>query len=745
MSGRPAAAWWHIARRDLRAACTAPLLWLLLAAWLAVVHAVFALTLWSAHGAGGSLTPLYIEALWWGALSLTLFAPAVTMNAWAGERAQGSWQLLMTLPLTPLDLVVGKFLAGWGLLLLLIAATTGMPAVLAVVSEVAWPHAAAAYLGLVLLAGCLAALGTWIGLLVEGPVAAYIVTFGIVACLWLAGAGGAEGPLGPVAAAVGLGERIGGFVSGRIALADAAWMVAATGFALALACGALATARQGGGQPWWRRLGLAGAAPAAIAGLLLVAAIAAQRSGVEADLSADRRFSLAPALERSLRAATAPIGLVGIWPDAVDAELSGIADGAERMAAAAPGGTWRRLDPERHRPLVADFESRHGAAGAPALWVVRGERAQRIALTRASRLTLQREVAGALLALADPAPPTVRLLQGHGELRPGGGGDDGCDALAGVLRGAGLAVATSDDAAPPPPPTDVLAVLGPTAPLGAAGLARLDTHLRDGGGVLLLADDRAPRDLALWLRTRGVLLSGAVPADIAERGAAALLGTAGQLLPPRHLVSLSHHVAIAGHELPHHNLLLRDDLINGRHPASAAVAAGGLQLLSPFSAPGDLLPGELAERLGARPWRGETLLASARGDAWERARGEPLRVPAGLDQADARGLAWALEYAPAADAASAGRGGRLVLWASRQAGSDGVVGQASVANGLLLANAARWLAHRDAPPDVPEAETRAFQVTIGGGALEILLAIIAIVVPVLCIGGAIIAWIEQKR
>lgn len=741
------AGWYHIARRDIRAAAGAPLLWLILAAWLGVVHGAFALTLLDVHGrSGAAATPLYIDALWWGGLVLALFAPAVTMNAWAAERAQGSWQLLMTVPLRTIDLVLGKFIGSGGLMLVLLAATLGMPATLAVISEVSPPHAIACYVGLVLLAAFLAALGTWIGLMVEGPVAAYIVTFGVVAVLWLAGVGGDMGPLGPVAAAIGLGGRISSFLSGSIALADVTWFIAGTGIFLLLAHGAIAAMRQSGSLPWWRRAGMVGGPRLAIAAVLLVGAAAAARSGLSLDLSADRRFTLSPALTAQLESRSGPTDLVGIWDDALDGALGPIADAARRMADSANTGSWKRLDPVRHRPALVDFTARHGDPSPPSLWIVSGERATRIPLTRASRITLQRDVAGALISLDDPSPPTVRLLQGHGELRPEGRGDDGCGQLVGALSAAGLRTAHYDDAALAAPTSDVVAVLGATSPLGATALGRLDSHLRDGGGVLVLADDRSPRDLALWLRQRGVLCSGAVPTALLHGDQASVLDPQSPCAPPRHLVSLSQHWAGAERDLPHHNLLLRTaEHINPEHPLTAPLVAGGLQLLSPFTAACEALPPAMLAPLGTPEYTAVPLLWTRPGDVWERTRGEPLQVPQGLDQAEPRALAWALSYQTAADAASSARNGRLVVWGSRQAASDACIGQAAFANGQALAGMARWLAHREAPPEVPEAELRAFQITIGAGALELLVAILAVLMPVLCIGGAVLAWLDQRR
>ena len=54
--------------------------------------------------------------------------PAIAMRLWAEERRAGTIELLMTLPVSPWALVVGKWLAAWvfaGLALVLVASALG--------------------------------------------------------------------------------------------------------------------------------------------------------------------------------------------------------------------------------------------------------------------------------------------------------------------------------------------------------------------------------------------------------------------------------------------------------------------------------------------------------------------------------------------------------------------------------------------------------------------------------------------
>lgn len=237
---------WAICRRDAVAAFTTPLAWLVLACWTALIDIVFVLVLHEVHGTGGSAAPLFVDSLQLGAWLLVLLAPAITMTSFASERAQGTLQLLLTVPVREPQIVIGKFLAAFAVIAALIAATLVLPLTLAVVSAVHGPQLAAGYLGLVLTGAFYAALGVWISLLVDSPVAAYVLSFGAIAVLHMVGWMGATPALQTFAETLGLGQRIMPFFAGEIRLGGVAYLLCATAACLLAAVQVLRAKRWGG-------------------------------------------------------------------------------------------------------------------------------------------------------------------------------------------------------------------------------------------------------------------------------------------------------------------------------------------------------------------------------------------------------------------------------------------------------------------------------------------------------------------
>jgi hypothetical protein len=499
---------------------------------------------------------------------------------------------------------------------------------------------------------------------------------------------------------------------------------------------------------------------------LVVAGIAAaDRARATLDLSADRRFTLSPELVSLIDAQREPTELVGIWGDGEADRFALLERQLEAIAARNRRLSWRRIDPELRKPALDDFAAHHRGARTRGIYVCRGERAIAIPLSEWTRVVLQREVGGALVALAEARPPRALLTQGHGELRPGAPPSDGGAELMHALELGGFTVDVLADPAGDLPPDALLVVAGPIGPaaggalFGERWLETLRRHLRDGGSLLLLGDDRLPPDLGAELRARGILGTWGVPKAFEEHGdRLALLDGAAALGRPTVIYAMERCVTLEG-AVRNANLLLGDAAgatINVTHPATSAAATSGVDVVSPRTAGIEVFPpqwlasqdADAAKRFadsGLAPRDASILLRTLPGDAWTQPFSDALMVPPGREQGDARALAWAVEYAPQAGSVLAAQGGaRLALWGSRQAASDAVLGQAQYGDAALLRSLAAWLARRTPPTAIPEAETRAYQVALSDNGLFLLLGALVVVVPFLFIGAAMLTWWDRR-
>ncbi len=106
--------------------------------------------------------------------------PAISMRLWAEERKSGSVELLMTLPITAWQAVLGKFLAAWAFTG--IALTLTFP-IWITVNYLGSPDNGAifaAYIGSFLMAGSFLAIGSCLSAVTRNQVVAFVIT--VVVC-----------------------------------------------------------------------------------------------------------------------------------------------------------------------------------------------------------------------------------------------------------------------------------------------------------------------------------------------------------------------------------------------------------------------------------------------------------------------------------------------------------------------------------------------------------------------------------
>ena len=99
----------NIMRRELSAYFSTPVAYVFIVIFL-ILAGTFTFYLGGFYERGiADLEPFFRFHPW-----LYLFlVPAISMRLWAEERKSGTIELLLSLPLTPLQAVFGKFLAAW--------------------------------------------------------------------------------------------------------------------------------------------------------------------------------------------------------------------------------------------------------------------------------------------------------------------------------------------------------------------------------------------------------------------------------------------------------------------------------------------------------------------------------------------------------------------------------------------------------------------------------------------------------
>ena len=106
--------------------------------------------------------------------------PAIAMRLWAEERKTGTVEFLMTLPLTPLQAVLGKFLAAWAFAGIALALTFPIWITVNYLGDPDNGAILAGYVGSFLMAGGFLAIGSCVSAFTRNQVIAFVIS--VVLC-----------------------------------------------------------------------------------------------------------------------------------------------------------------------------------------------------------------------------------------------------------------------------------------------------------------------------------------------------------------------------------------------------------------------------------------------------------------------------------------------------------------------------------------------------------------------------------
>jgi len=168
-----------IARRELAAYFESPVAYVFLVIFL-LLAGFFTFTFGGFFERGEASLGAFFAWMPWLFL---LLVPAVGMRLWSDERRLGTIELLLTLPVTTWQAILGKFLASWLFLVIALALTFPVVITVNVLGDPDNGVIACGYVGSVLLAGAYLALSCMTSALARSQVVSFIIA--VMLCLIL--------------------------------------------------------------------------------------------------------------------------------------------------------------------------------------------------------------------------------------------------------------------------------------------------------------------------------------------------------------------------------------------------------------------------------------------------------------------------------------------------------------------------------------------------------------------------------
>ncbi len=106
-----------------------------------------------------------------------IIMPAITMRGWAEEKKLGTMEVLITLPYRESTLVIGKFLAGFCLLLIMSLLTLPLPLLLSRFGNFDWGEILSQYLGVLLIGAAGISIGLFVSSFATNQISAFLLSF----------------------------------------------------------------------------------------------------------------------------------------------------------------------------------------------------------------------------------------------------------------------------------------------------------------------------------------------------------------------------------------------------------------------------------------------------------------------------------------------------------------------------------------------------------------------------------------
>jgi len=360
----------RIARREFGGFFSSPAAFLFLGAFLAVTLFVF---FWVDTFFARNIADVRPLFQWMPVLLIFLVA-ALTMRSWSEERRAGTLETLLTSPVRPMKLVLGKFLAGLALVAVALLLTLPLTFTVSRLGPLDWGPVIGGYVATLFLAAAYVAIGLYMSARTDNPIVALILTVVVCGIFYLLGS-----PMlttlfghriGGVLALLGSGSRFDSITRGVLDLRDLYYYLSIVGVFLALNLFSLERLRWAGNptsgrhRQWGWLVGLAAAN--FIAGNLWLAPVGWAR----ADITQGHIYSLSDATRQYLAQLQEPLLIRGYFSARTHPLLAPLVpqlhDLLEEYAVAGKGRVQVEfVDPHEDQAVEEEAASKYGIRPVP--------------------------------------------------------------------------------------------------------------------------------------------------------------------------------------------------------------------------------------------------------------------------------------------------------------------------------------------------------------------------------------------
>lgn len=256
----------------------------------------------------------------WMPLLMIFLVAALTMRQWSEEQQTGTLEILLTMPVRLVQLVLGKFLAVLGLVVVALALTLFLPITISTLGNLDWGPVIGGYLAAILMAAAYVAIGLFISSRTENQIVALILTVLVAGALHLIGEPAItdlfDSDTGELLRNLSTSGRFQSIERGVIDVHDLLYYVSLTGVFLGLNILSLVIRRWGQGEQT-RSLRFNNGLSAAL-GILNIIALNALMFPVNVgrfDLTEDNLYTLSPATHEILDNLQEPLLIRGYFSE----------------------------------------------------------------------------------------------------------------------------------------------------------------------------------------------------------------------------------------------------------------------------------------------------------------------------------------------------------------------------------------------------------------------------------------------